>query len=98
MPYDRCVRLADGMQAYPLTDRATWVAVKDKTSLDIGYEGDAGLFNPYGVITVNPAKNTAINAFGGKAFLEWITSERGQKLIEGFKLGGQTMFFPNYRP
>ena len=95
---EQCIIMADGMQAYTLTDRATWVAVKDKTSLDIGYEGDAGLFNPYGVITVNPAKNTAINAFGGKAFLEWITSERGQKLIEGFKLGGQTMFFPNYRP
>lgn len=95
---EQCIIMADGMQGYTLTDRATWVAVKDKTSLAISYEGDAGLFNPYGVITVNPAKTTAINAFGAKAFLEWITSERGQKLIEGFKLGGQTMFFPNYRP
>ncbi len=95
---EQCIIMADGMQGYTLTDRATWVAVKDKTSLAIDYEGDSGLFNPYGVITVNPAKNTAINAFGAKAFLEWITSERGQKLVEGFKLGGQTMFFPNYKP
>lgn len=95
---EQCIIMADGMQGYTLADRATWVAVRDKTSLAISFEGDAGLFNPYGVITVNPAKNTAINAFGAKAFLEWITSERGQKLIESFKLGGQTMFFPNYRP
>jgi len=95
---EQCIIMADDMQGYTLSDRATWVAVKDKTSLAISYEGDKGLFNPYGVITVNPAKNTAINAFGGKAFLEWMTSERGQKLIESFKLGGETMFFPNYKP
>lgn len=95
---EQCIIMANGMQGYTLTDRATWVAVKDKTSLAICFEGDKGLFNPYGVITVNPAKNTAINAFGGKAFLEWLTSQRGQKLIESFKLGGETMFFPNYKP
>jgi len=95
---EQCIIMADGMQGYTLTDRATWVAVKDKTSLAISYEGDPALFNPYGVITVNPAKNTAINAFGAKAFLEWITSERGQKLVESFKLGGETMFFKNYKP
>ncbi len=95
---EQCIIMADGMQGYTLTDRATWVAVKDKTSLAICYEGDPGLFNPYGVITVNPAKNTAINAFGAKAFLEWLTSKRGQETIAGFKLGGQTMFFPNYKP
>jgi tungstate transport system substrate-binding protein len=86
------------MQGYTLTDRATWVAVKDKTSLATSYEGDPGLFNPYSVITVNPARNTAINASGAKAFLEWLTSKRGQETIASFKLGGETMFFPNYKP
>ena len=59
---EQVIIMADGLQGYTLADRGTWVAVKDKTSLAICYEGDAGLFNPYGVITVNPAKNTAINA------------------------------------
>jgi tungstate transport system substrate-binding protein len=95
---EQCIIMADGMQGYTLTDRATWVAVKDKTGLAITYEGDPGLFNPYGVITVNPAKNTAINAFGAKAFLEWLTSKRGQETIANFRLGGETMFFPNYKP
>lgn len=95
---EQCIIMAEGLQGYTLTDRATYVAIKDKTSLAIVFEGDAVLFNPYGVITVAPSKNPAINADGAKAFLDWLTSERGQKLIEGFKLGGQTMFFPNYKP
>jgi len=90
--------MADGLQGYALADRGTWIAVKDKTSLDICYEGDAGLFNPYGVITVAPSKNPAINAAGAKTFLDWLTSARGQELIASFKLGGQTLFFPNYKP
>ncbi|MBU0928983.1 MAG: substrate-binding domain-containing protein [Spirochaetes bacterium] len=95
---EQVIIMADGLQGYALADRGTWIAVKDKTSLAVCYEGDAGLFNPYGVITVNPAKNVAINAFGAKAFLEWLTSERGQGLIASYKLGGQTLFFPNYKP
>ena len=50
------------------------------------------------MITVSPSKNPAINAEGAKAFLDWLTSERGQGLIASFKLDGQTMFFPNYKP
>jgi len=95
---EQVIIMADGLQGYALADRGTWIAVKDKTSLAICFEGDADLFNPYGVITVNPAKNTAINAFGAKAFLEWLTSARGQELIASYKLGGQTLFFPNYKP
>lgn len=95
---EQCIIMAEGLQGYTLTDRATYVAIKDKTSLAIVFEGDPVLFNPYGVITVAPSKNPAINAEGAKAFMDWLTSERGQKLIEGFKLGGQTMFFPNYKP
>ncbi len=90
--------MADGLQGYTLTDRGTWIAVKDKTSLVISYEGEAGLFNPYGVITVAPSKNPAINAVGAKAFLDWITSKRGQDLIANYKMGGQTLFFPSYKP
>ena len=95
---EQCIIMADGLQGYTLSDRATWVAVKDKTTLALVYEGDPGLFNPYGVITVMPSKNPAINAEGGKALLDWITSPKGQKTIESFKLNGQTMFFPSYKP
>lgn len=95
---EQVLMMADGLQGYTLTDRGTWIAVKDKTSLVVSYEGEAGLFNPYGVITVTPSKNPAINAVGAKAFLDWITSKRGQDLIASYKLGGQTLFFPSYKP
>jgi len=80
-----------------LTDRATWLAVKEKTSLAIVYEGDPELFNPYGIISVNPAKHTAINAEGAKMLLDWFTSVRGQALVAAFTLGGEQLFFPSYK-
>lgn len=95
---EQVIIMTDGLSGYTLTDRGTWLAVKDKTNLAIAYDGDPKLFNPYGVITVNPAKHTAINAQGAKVLLDWITSPRGQELVSAFKLGGETLFFPNYKP
>ena len=50
-----------------------------------------------GVITVNPAKNPAINAAGATTFLEWLTSPRGQQLIAQFMINGKQLFYPSYR-
>lgn len=93
---EQVIIMASGMKAYTLADRATWLAVKDKTELVIVNEGDRGLFNPYGVILVNPAKNPAINAVGAKVLMDWLTSARGQGLIASFAINGQQLFFPSY--
>jgi tungstate transport system substrate-binding protein len=95
---EQVIIMTDGLAGYTLTDRGTWLAVKDKTNLAIAYDGDPTLFNPYGVITVNPAKHADINAQGAKVLLDWFTSTRGQELVSAFKLGGETLFFPNYKP
>lgn len=95
---EQVIIMADGLAGYALSDRATWLAVKDKTRLAIVFEGDPALFNPYGVIAVNPAKHPAVNAAGAKAYLDWLTSPRGQRLIGDYTMGGQTLFFPNYKP
>ncbi len=95
---EQVIIMADGLPGYTLADRGTWLAIKDKTSLIIAYEGDPTLFNPYGIITVNAAKHQAINAEGAKALLDWMTSSDGQTMIRSYKLGGETLFFPNYRP
>ena len=94
---EQVIIMADGLPGYALADRGTWLAIKDKTSLIIAYEGDPALFNPYGIITVNPAKHQAINATGAKALLDWMTSAEGQEMINSYKLGGETLFFPNYK-
>lgn len=91
------IQMADEMKAYSLTDRATYLAMKDKTELDIIVENDPSLYNQYGVIAVNPNKNDKINNKGAQAFVDWILSEKVQKLIGQFGMDkyGQSLFIPN---
>jgi len=86
---------ATGMGAYALTDRATWISFANKADLELMVEGDARLFNPYGVILVNPAKFPHIKAADGQAFVDWLISPAGQAAIAGFRIDGQQLFFPN---
>ena len=88
---------ASGMSAYTLTDRGTWISFKNRGDLRILAEGDADLFNQYGVILVNPAKHPHVKADLGQAFIDWILSDAGQNAIAGYKLEGQQLFFPNAR-
>ncbi len=86
---------ANQMSAYALTDRATWIAFKNKAGMKIAVEGDERLFNQYGVILVNPAKHPHVKKADGQAFIDWLTGGAGQKAIAGFKVNGQQLFFPN---
>jgi tungstate transport system substrate-binding protein len=62
-------------------------------------KGDKVLFNPYGVIAVNPEKHPdiKINYDGAIAFIDWITGAEGQKMIEEFGAAefGQPLFYPD---
>jgi tungstate transport system substrate-binding protein len=89
--------MADELAAYTLTDRATYAAYRTKTGLDILIEGDPKMFNPYGVIAVNPERHNGLNVAGATAFVNWITSPAGQKAIADFKINGVQMFFPTAR-
>lgn len=89
------LNLAVGMQAYTLTDRATWISFANKSGHQILFEGDPRFFNQYGVIAVNPDRHDNINAAGASAFVEWLTSAAGQSLIASYRLGGEQLFFPN---
>jgi len=86
--------MAGEMQGYTLSDRATYGAYRAKTGLDIVLAGDPKMFNPYGIIAVNPKKYPAINYDGAMDLIEWITSPEGQKLIAVFKADGEQLFFP----
>lgn len=86
------------MQAYVLTDRATWASFRNKGELAVLVEGDAALFNQYGVILVSPKKHPTVKAADGQAFIDWLISARGQAAIAGYRIDGQQLFFPNARP
>ena len=89
--------MSSELQGYTLTDRATYYAMKRKVDLDLLVEGDKRMFNPYGVIAVNPAKYPDINFEGATRFSEWITSPIGQQLIGDFRIDGSQVFFPDAR-
>jgi tungstate transport system substrate-binding protein len=81
--------------AYALTDRGTWLSFQNRGPLTIAYEGDPVLFNPYGIILVNPERHPHVKAEAGQAFIDWIISDAGQAAIASFQVGGEQLFFPN---
>lgn len=87
--------MAAQMQAYTLTDRATYGAYRAKTGLAVVVQGDPKMFNPYGIIAVNPAKYKDINYKGAMQLINWLTSAEGQKKIADFKVDGQQLFYPS---
>jgi len=87
---------AAAMNAYTLSDRATWSKFANKQHLVILVEGDKRLFNQYGVILVNPQKHPNVKVADGQAFIDWLISPEGQAAIAGYKIGGVQAFFPDH--
>lgn len=85
--------MADEKKGYTLSDRGTYLAFKEKTPLKIMVEGDKRLFNPYGVIMVNPQKHPHVKVDLAKKFIDYLTSDEAKKLITGFKKGGEQLFY-----
>ena len=90
--------MAAELQAYTLTDRATYNAYRNKSGLVIAVEGDPIMFNPYGIIAVNPARYSDSNFKGAMQLIDWITSPATQKTIAAFRAGGEQVFFPTLKP
>jgi tungstate transport system substrate-binding protein len=86
---------AGASNAYVLSDRGTWISFKNKGDLVIAVEGDKRLFNQYGVMLVNPAKHPNVKKELGQAFIDWLISPEGQKIIAGYKINGEQLFYPN---
>ncbi|MES2297860.1 MAG: substrate-binding domain-containing protein [Pseudomonadota bacterium] len=91
------LNMASQLAAYTLSDRATYAAYRQKTGLAILCQGDPKMFNPYGIIAVNPAKYPDVNYAGAQQLIKWITSPHGQQRIAAFKAEGQQVFFPDAR-
>jgi len=93
--------MADEQQAYTLSDRATYLArTLEGLQLEILVEGDPLLFNPYGVLAVNPDKGPHIKADLANTFIDWIISVPTQEKIGQFGVDkfGQSLFVPDSAP
>lgn len=89
------LNMASASNAYVLSDRGTWLAFQNRGDLAIAVEGDKRLFNQYGVMLVNPAKCPSVKKDLGQQFIDWLISTAGQKVIAGYKINGQQLFYPN---
>ncbi|CDF59412.1 ABC-type tungstate transport system, periplasmic binding protein [Thermobrachium celere DSM 8682] len=89
--------MASEKRAYTISDRATYLTMKDKLDLVILVEGSKDLKNQYGVVAVNPNKNSKINKKGAEDFINWILSDKTQRLIGEFGKDkfGESLFIPN---
>jgi len=94
---EKTLRIANEKRAYTLTDRGTWLAVKDRLEeLSLLFEGDPVLFNQYGVMAVNPQRHKHVKYKEAMQFINWLISKEGQSLIGSFKdKNGNQLFVPN---
>jgi tungstate transport system substrate-binding protein len=88
------LNIAAGLNAYTLTDRATWANFKNRQGLEILTEGDPALFNPYGSILVNPAKWPHVKGAEARIWEEWLTTKPGPEAITSYRIAGEQLFFP----
>jgi len=87
------ITMATERQGYTLSDRGTYIAYKDKTDLKVLVEGDKRLFNPYGVIAVNPQKHPHVKYDLTMAFIDYLISPQGQAVIADYRKNGEPLFF-----
>jgi tungstate transport system substrate-binding protein len=86
---------AAAMDAYTLSDRATWLSFKNRRDLTLLVQSDQRLFNQYSVILTNTVRHSHVKAKEAKAFSDWIVSPDGQRTIAAFKVNGEQLFFPD---
>jgi tungstate transport system substrate-binding protein len=89
------LNMASSLGAYVLTDRGTWLSFKNRGDLKVLVEGDRSLFNPYGVMVVNPARHPQVKTALAQTFADWLVSPTGQAAIASYQIDGQPLFFPS---
>ena len=89
------LNIAASLGAYLLADRGSWLSFRNRAGLQVLVQGDARLFNQYGVIVVNPARHPHVKRALAQGFVDWVVSPAGQSAIAGYRVGGEQLFFPN---
>jgi tungstate transport system substrate-binding protein len=77
------------------TDRGTGLSFNNREGLTIIFEGDPHLFNPYGVLLVDPQRHPHVKQADAMRCVDWLTGAAGHKAIAGFGVDGMPLFFPD---
>ena len=86
--------VANEMRAYVLADRGSFIKFRKKIGLVVLVAGDKMLYNPYGLMAVNPKKYPQVKYAQAMKFIEFLSSPEGQKLIGDYRLEGEILFHP----
>jgi len=86
---------ASAMNAYVMTDRASWLNFGNKGDLALLFSGDPALFNQYAYLPVNPARHGHVEHEQALALERWLTGPRARDLINGYKINGEALFVFN---
>ena len=92
------LNVASGMNAYVMSDRASWLNFGNKGDLALLYAGDPVLFNQYAFIPVNPDRWPHVKNETAVRLENWLTSEKAAGLIDGFTINGEALFTFNATP
>ena len=87
------ITMATQKRGYTLSDRGTYIAFRKKTDLVVLRQGDNNLWNPYGIIAVNPKKHAHVKYDLAMKLVDFVTGAEGQSIIAGFKVDGEPLFF-----
>lgn len=90
----KTLQITDELNAYTMIDRGTWLALGETTALQLLFEGDPPLHNPYAIVELNQHRFPDNNHPGAKAFIAWMTSAKGQQHVASFRRFGQRLFTP----
>ena len=86
---------ASAINAYVLSDRATWIHFQNKADLQIAVQGDNRMFNQYGIMLVNPGRHPTVKKDLGQQFIDYLVSPAGQADIANYRIDGQQLFYPD---
>ena len=89
------ITIANNEQGYTLADRGTYLAYRGDIDLEVAVEGDPLLFNPYAVIAVDPDRHPHVQRDLAQSLIDFLVSEEGQRIIGGFRVGGEQLFVPD---
>lgn len=92
------LNIASGMNAYILTDRASWLNFGNKGELELLFAGDPVLFNRYAFLPVDPQRHQHVKNDLAAKLEAWLTSERAKALIDSYEIDGETLFVFSAKP
>lgn len=87
------IMMAAQKRGYTLSDRGTYIAFRKKAGIVVLRQGDRNLWNPYGIIAVNPEKHAHVKYDLAMKLIDFVTGPDGKALIAGFKVDGEGLFF-----